>query len=195
MNDGGTLKFGSGIKQYRPVDRFLSLFCMQLMDTIVRRKSNKLNRLSQTALHKMKYSNLSVFSFYQLDSSSKTEDSCGLVRDQENTSLQHILAIQEFESILSNLTFSNCPDAQGDLTSAEHRWMHFDDFARSFNDKRRVVFTPSQWLCVDESISRLYGQGGNWIEQGLPRYVHLERKPESGCEIQNVACGQSGIMR
>jgi Transposase IS4 len=29
---------------------------------------------------------------------------------------------------------------------------------------------------------------------GLPMYVAIDWKPENGCEIQNVACGQSGVM-
>ncbi len=29
---------------------------------------------------------------------------------------------------------------------------------------------------------------------GLPQYVAIDRKPENGCEIQNSACGRSGVM-
>ena len=29
---------------------------------------------------------------------------------------------------------------------------------------------------------------------GLPMYVAFDRKPEDGCEIQNVCCGKCGIM-
>ena len=29
---------------------------------------------------------------------------------------------------------------------------------------------------------------------GLPMYVSIDRKPENGCEIQNVACARSGVM-
>jgi hypothetical protein len=47
---------------------------------------------------------------------------------------------------------------------------------------------------VDESISRWYGLGGSWIDVGLPTYVAMERKPENGCEIQNVCDGKCGIM-
>ena len=47
---------------------------------------------------------------------------------------------------------------------------------------------------MDESISRWYGQGGSWIDHGLPMYVAIDRKPENGCGIQNSACGRSGIM-
>ena len=31
-------------------------------------------------------------------------------------------------------------------------------------------------ICVDESISRWYGQGGDWIDFGLPHYVAIVRK-------------------
>ena len=43
-------------------------------------------------------------------------------------------------------------------------------------------------------MSRWYGQGGHWINHGLPMYVVIDRKPENGCEIQNAACGRSGVM-
>jgi hypothetical protein len=49
-------------------------------------------------------------------------------------------------------------------------------------------------LCVDKSFSRWYGLGGHWINIGLPHYVAMERKPEAGCEIQNFADGESGVM-
>ena len=32
------------------------------------------------------------------------------------------------------------------------------------------------------------------INHGLPQYVAIDRKPENGCEIQNAACGRSGVM-
>ena len=43
-------------------------------------------------------------------------------------------------------------------------------------------------------MSRWYGMGGFWINEGLPQYVAMERKPENGCEIQNSADGVSGVM-
>jgi Transposase IS4 len=41
---------------------------------------------------------------------------------------------------------------------------------------------------------RWYGTGGDWINKGLPHYVAIDRKPENSCEIQNAACGKTGIM-
>ncbi len=59
---------------------------------------------------------------------------------------------------------------------------------------RETFFNPSELICVEESISHWYGLGGHWIDVGLPHYVAIDRKRENGCEIQNSACGRSGIM-
>ena len=63
----------------------------------------------------------------------------------------------------------------------------------SMNIKQKKFF-PSDEICVDKCMSRWYGQGGHWINHGLPMYVAIDRKPENGCEIQNAACGRSGVM-
>ena len=75
-----------------------------------------------------------------------------------------------------------------------YRWRLVDDFVECFNREREEFFQPSAWICVDESISRWYGIGGDWINEGLPTYVAIDRKPENGCEIQNACDGQSGVM-
>ena len=64
----------------------------------------------------------------------------------------------------------------------------------SINEHRQERATTSHVLCVDESISRWYGRGGDWISGRLPQYVYMDRKPESGCEIQNIARERSGVM-
>ena len=63
-----------------------------------------------------------------------------------------------------------------------------------FNKHRANNVLPSEWICVDESISKWYGLGGHWINIGLPMYIAIDRKPENGCEVQNAACGVSGVM-
>ena len=55
-------------------------------------------------------------------------------------------------------------------------------------------YHPSDYICVDESMSRWYGIGGHWINACLPQYIAIDRKLENGCEIQNAADGVSGIM-
>ena len=70
----------------------------------------------------------------------------------------------------------------------------FDFHTNRLKNHRKESFIPSDMICVDESISRWYGQGGEWINHGLPMYVAIDRKPENGCEIQDAACGRSGVM-
>jgi Transposase IS4 len=85
-------------------------------------------------------------------------------------------------------------ERSNEMSSERDRWMLIDRFVERFNEHRARMFVPSEYLCVDESISRWYGQGGEWINHGLPMYVAIDRKPENGCEIQNTACAKSGVM-
>ncbi|KAG7360951.1 transposase IS4 [Nitzschia inconspicua] len=80
------------------------------------------------------------------------------------------------------------------MSSEQYRWLLVDDFVEEFNEHMVQAFDPSEHICVDESISRWYGQDGHWTNMGLPMYVAIDRKPENGCEIQNATCGQSGFM-
>ena len=90
-----------------------------------------------------------------------------------------------FDDLWSAIRFSHQPDDRPEEMTHEHfRWMLVDDFVREFNEHRRRMCVPSEWICVDESISRWYGQGGSWINMGLPMYVAIDRKPENGCEIK-----------
>ena len=75
-----------------------------------------------------------------------------------------------------------------------HRWKIVEDFVTHFNEYRTQLFSPSDLICADESISRWYGQGCHWINLVLPIYVAMDRKPENGVDIHTVACGWSGIM-
>ncbi len=80
------------------------------------------------------------------------------------------------------------------VSHAEHWWMLINDMVDIFNQHQEDKFIPSEWICADESISRLYGLVGYWIDIGLPMYVAIDRKPENGCEIKNSACGKSGVI-
>lgn len=79
-------------------------------------------------------------------------------------------------------------------TSKCNRWALVDDVMTAINDHRAMFVTPSDMLCVDESMSRWYGLGGEYIGVGLSTYHAIDRKPENGCEIKSSACGRSGIM-
>ncbi|KAI2514170.1 Transposase IS4 [Fragilaria crotonensis] len=99
-----------------------------------------------------------------------------------------------FEELFECVRWSHQPPQQGAECSETYRWKLVDDFVTNFNDHRADHFSPSDRICVDESMSRWYGQGGHWINHGLPQYIVIDRKPENGCEIQNAACGESGVM-
>jgi len=102
---------------------------------------------------------------------------------------------KRFDDLWSSIRFSYQPDERpADKSHQQYRWMLVDDFINAFNDHRASMFEPSDLICVDESISRWYGLGGNWINIGLPHYISMDRKPEDGCEIQDAACGRSGVM-
>ena len=80
------------------------------------------------------------------------------------------------------------------MTLEQYHWRLADDFIKNFNEHQAQNFFPSDEICIDKSMSRWYGQGSHWINHSLPMYVAIDRKPENGCEIQNAACGHSGVM-
>ena len=102
-----------------------------------------------------------------------------------------------FDYLWNNIKFSVQPAAAltaGATGAEQFRWSLVNDFVTAINQHLAAHVTPADTLCVHESISKWYGQGGDWISLGMPMYVAIEPKPENGCEIQNVACGRSGIM-
>jgi hypothetical protein len=105
------------------------------------------------------------------------------------------MARMRFDDLWRCIRFGDQPRIRPVGMSPErYRWLLIDEFIDNFNEHRAKTFLPSELICVDESISRWYGQGGEWINHGLPMYVAMDRKPENGCEIQNAACGRSGVM-
>ena len=84
---------------------------------------------------------------------------------------------------------------RGEITSHEYHWWKIvEDFVTNFNEYCTQLFSTSDLICADESISWWYGQGGHWINLGFPIYVAIDRKPDNGAEVQNYVCGRSGIM-
>lgn len=93
------------------------------------------------------------------------------------------------------MRFSHQPQERPEhVGSEEDRWMMVAAFVRFINEHRAQYFLPGDKTCVDESISRWHGMGGDWINAGLPMYVAIDRKPENGCMIQNACCSSSGVM-
>ena len=58
-----------------------------------------------------------------------------------------------------------------------------------------MYFPPTgDYICITKSMIRWYRHRGEWINCDLPHYIAIGRKPENGLEVQNAACGDSGIM-
>ena len=105
--------------------------------------------------------------------------------------LGKVMNRQRFEDLVQCVTFSHASERG---TPYNNRWTLVNGFLDAINDHMLAQFTPSHMICVDESMSRWYGLGGEWSQVGLPHYVSIDRKPENGCEIKSAACGKSGIL-
>jgi Transposase IS4 len=100
-----------------------------------------------------------------------------------------------FDFLFKHICWSDQPEVRPEqMSSEEYRWCLVEDFVDNVNEHRKNNLIPSWQICVDESIGRWYGLGGNWINCGLPHYVAIDRKPDDGLEIQNACDAMSGIM-
>ena len=69
-----------------------------------------------------------------------------------------------------------------------------DDFVANINEYRTRMFVPGGHLEADESIFCWYGVGGSYVNARILHYTAIERKPDNGSEIQNLADAASRIM-
>ena len=70
-----------------------------------------------------------------------------------------------------------------EMPHEEHDWKLVDNFANLFNSHRKQSFTPGTTVCVNESMVRWHGSGGDWINHGLPMCMPMDCKPENGAEV------------
>eukprot|EP00171_Calliarthron_tuberculosum_P014505 IDg14505t1 len=68
-----------------------------------------------------------------------------------------------FEMLRYCILFSNCYNGDDE---GMNRWNLVDDFATAINKHRAEFVSPSDLIYVDESMSRWYGLGGDWINIG-----------------------------
>lgn len=105
----------------------------------------------------------------------------------------HFMSEKKFETFRRNIHFSFRPSSEANSEDPVARWKLIDEFVIAINEHREENFSPSHFICVDESMRCWYGVGGNWIWFGLPNYIPMDRKPENGCEIQSSCCRCSKI--
>jgi hypothetical protein len=100
-----------------------------------------------------------------------------------------------FDDIWYAIRWSRQPPEQPHgMSSEQYRWMLVNDFVANINEYRVRTFVPGGHLEADESMIRWYGVGGSFVDAGIPHYAAIERKPDNGAEIQNLADVASGIM-
>jgi hypothetical protein len=80
-----------------------------------------------------------------------------------------------FDDLFSAIRWSYQPITRLDeVLSEQYCWMLIDNFVKNFNKHHESYFNPSDTICVDESMSQWYGQGGHWINHGLPQYIAID---------------------
>jgi hypothetical protein len=181
------------------LDYFLLMFPPQSLLSIVRLTSQKLLLLSKPATTKGEI--VKFFGIIILSTKFEFDDRRSLWATEAPSKyiptplFGKLMPRNRFDDLWRCIRFSEQPSVRpAEMTAEQYRWKLVDDFVTQFNEHRASTFSPSERICVDESISRWYGKGGHWINHGLPMYVAIDRKPENGCEIQCASCGQSGIM-
>ena len=100
-----------------------------------------------------------------------------------------------FEEIWQYLRWIKQPKERPDgMTHSTWQWMLVDDFVKNFNKYWASHYIPSDLICVDESMSKWYSLGVNWINMVPPMYVAIDRNPANGCEIQNSYNSRSQVI-
>ena len=197
--DGETIREGGGIGSGSPYDCFMAMFPF---NHLVRIRELTHERLLQHGKKGTSVSEiLRFFGILVLMTRFEFGNKLDLWRTEPSSKYTAApcfgrtgMGRDRFVDILRHVRFSWQPDTQGELTSVQWRWALVEEFVDSINSHIEQHVTPSDLLCVEESISRWYGRGGHWIEDGLPHYVAIDRKPENGCEIQDTCCGRSEIL-
>ena len=100
-----------------------------------------------------------------------------------------------FGAIWSDVRFLHQLDARPkEMPSEDCCWVLTQDFIDHFDQHDEQNFHPWATLCVDESMTRWHGIGGDCINEGSPMFVAIDRKPDYGCEIQSICCAKSSVM-
>jgi Transposase IS4 len=190
-----------GTLELKPYDFFMACFPRTLLKSIVANTSANLRANGHpdiTIGELLKWFGITIlitrFEFGERSSLWATDGTCKYI-PAPSLGSRTGMSRNRYDAILKHLVWSLQPAEKAPNQSSEdYRWMLVSEHVDALNEHKRNYFTPSEIICVDESMSRWYGLGGHWINMGLPMYVAMDRKPEDGCEIQNSCCGRSGIM-
>jgi Transposase IS4 len=151
---------GSFDSPRRPYDYFMPVFPTDKLVRMVRLTNEKLNlkkRPCTTTAELLKFIDVLILGTrYEFGSRAdlwKTEATNRLFIPPA-FGMKTGMSRGRFDDIWTCLTFSRQATRTEDQCSAEHRWQLVADFVQSINHHRAANFTPSDRICVDESISR-----------------------------------------
>lgn len=197
---GQRISEGQGIGDMSPIDYFYWMFPMSHLGSIERMTNSELAKRGKpltTISEILRYFGVVLLlSRHEFSSRKDLWSPTNSYKYIPSPNFARIMASHRFEMLRCCIRYSYCATERDNESSdnSRNRWALVDDFVKAINEHREMFVTPSDLICVDESMSRWYGLGGDWIDVGLPTYRAIERKPENGCEVKSSACGRSGIM-
>ena len=188
-------------KKLQAIDYFMAVFPKEQLFEMTERTSQVLQRenLQGTSTGEvLKFLGiLLIITRFEFGTRASLWSTTARNRFMPPTNLGHTTGMprERFDHLWRYMVWSEQPWPRPEnMSHEEWRWCLVQDFVDNYNHHRETYYQASSLICADESMSRWYGLGGNWINMGLPHYVAMDRKPEDGCEIQNACDGISGIM-
>lgn len=193
---GYRISEGQGHADMSPLDYFYWMFPMSHLGDIVDMTSYQLEqvgKVSTNASEILRYFGILIMmSRFEFATRRDLWRTTSAFKYVPAANFGRIMPYHRFEALRFSIRYSG-GRSSGDSATC-NRWALVDDFVTAINHHRETFVTPCEVLCVDESMSRWYGLGGDYLDVGLPTYRAIDRKPENGCEIKSSACGRSGIM-
>ena len=103
---------------------------------------------------------------------------------------------KQFNDLWMCIMFSDQPcNRPSEMTLEQYHWRLVDDFVKNFNEHRAQIFFHQMRFALTSPCPGGMGKaaiGSTMACQCM--LLTIDRKPENGCEIQNTACGRSGVM-
>lgn len=131
----------------------------------------------------VKYLYFLEFPYCYADSSSRTESRFGVHNFYTSTFYRRCFektSRHSFVALFVCINLSRYTETEG----TERRSSLVSRFMEFMKLRRRSRVSPSEIIYIDENISRWYVMEGKFMPEGLPYYVSMDNKPESGCEIK-----------
>ena len=170
--------------QFKPIDFFLAVFPKLQLRQMQERTSAALMNVQPKALQPTTIGEILKFfgvlltiTRYEFGLRSSLWTTKGFTRlvPPPNLGEKTGMSRERFDALWRYMVWSEQPIERPEgMSHEEWQWSLVQDFVDNFNDHREMFFFASNLLCADESISRWYGLGCNWINMGLPHYVAMD---------------------